>query len=76
MNRTVNTPANAASAQPHASSPTLLIGFQTSGRVGGAISAARKNPPITATVMNVDSLVANDSASSAPISAGWPLRGS
>ena len=31
--------------------------------------------PITKTVMNVDSLVANDSASSAPISAGWWRRG-
>ena len=34
-----------------------------------------KNVPITKTVMNVDSLVANESASSAPINAGWYLRG-
>ena len=38
-------------------------------------SASMRNVPATNTVMNVDSLVAKLSASSAPISAGWWRRG-
>ena len=61
MNRTVKTPANAASAQPQAvQADAAAPGRTTAARaVGAAIaSAARKNVPITKTVMNVDSLVA------------------
>ena len=66
---------NAASAQPHAAHPTRVTGPSTARRVGRRASASRKKEPITKTVMNVDSLVANDSASSAPMTAGPWGRG-
>jgi hypothetical protein len=75
VNKSVKTSANVAKNHPHASSPTPRTGSQTSGRERAQASAARKNVPITKTVMNVDSFVANESASSPPISAGWYFRG-
>ena len=67
----VKVPAKAASAQPQPSQPAARIGPQTCSRVAGSASAMMKNSPITKTVMNVVSLVANESASSPPMTAGW-----
>ena len=70
VNRIVNEPANAARHQPQPSRPAACTAPQTCLRHGGMHSANRKNVPITKTVMNVVSLVANDSATKSPISAG------
>ena len=81
VNRTVKTSAKAASAHAHASHPTRRDGAhqrrvaEARGGATWSASAAMKNVPATNTVMNVDSLVAKLSASSAPISAGWWRRG-
>ena len=61
----VNEPANAARHQPQPSSPALVTAPQTCLRHGGMQSANRKNVPITKTVMNVVSLVANDNETKA-----------
>ena len=74
MKSTVKTPRKAASDQPHASRPTARTGRTTSARWRVA-STTRKKVPATKAVMNVDSLVAKLSASSAPSTAGWYLRG-
>ena len=80
MKRSVKTARKAASAHAHASQPTDLMARTTCPsrnpctRVCSAI-ATRKNVPATKTVMNVVSFVAKESASRAPISAGWWARG-
>ena len=80
MNSTVKTSANAARNHAHASQPTLTqactIGAcRKPAARDCAISATPRNVPNTKTEMNVVSLVAKLSASSAPISAGWWRRG-
>ena len=70
MKKSVKSPAKAARNQPQPSQPAAVTGPQTCGRHSGIASATRKNEPITKTVMNVVSLVANEAARQRPISAG------